>query len=83
MLYNDSKFVLMRYGDNLSLKEDFIYFTDKMNLPIEDSENQRDLGVYMSSDGSFNHRIDIIIKKAKQKIGWINRSFLRNSLEFK
>ena len=82
MLYNDSKFVLMRYGKNQSLKDDYLYFTDEMSLPIEDHENQRDLGVYMSNNGNFHHHIDTIIKKAKQKIGWICRTFHCRDINF-
>ena len=65
----------MRYGKNQSLKDDYIYFTDEMNLPIEDNENQRDLGVYMSNNGNFNHHIEVIIKKSKTE-DWLDMSDL-------
>ena len=64
MLYNEAKFVLMRYGKNQSLKDDYIYFTEEMNLPIDDKESQKDLGINMSCNGNFDYHIDTIIKKS-------------------
>ena len=82
MVYNDSKFVLLRYGNNSTLKDDYIYFTDNMSQPIDCCDYQKDLGVYMSADGTFNYHIETIIKKAKQKIGWICRTFQTRELHF-
>ena len=69
MTYNNTKFVLLRYGKNQNLKEDYLYFTDEMNEIIDSHENQRDLGVQMSNNGRLEFHIDSIIKKAKQRIG--------------
>ena len=68
-------FVLLRYGNNQNLKEDYLYFTDGMCEIIEPQENQRDLGIQMSDNGRFDFHIESMIKKAKQRIGWICRTF--------
>ena len=36
----------------------------------------------MSDDGTFSKHNNKIIAKAKQKIGWVSRTFMRNSIEF-
>ena len=59
----------------MELKYDTIYFTNDMNLPIDELDSHKDLGVLMSSDGSFRIHIENIIKKVRKKIGWICRSF--------
>ena len=66
MSFNDSKFIVLRYGRNNSLKKDTSYFTDNMGLIIE-KETHKDLGVLMSSSSEFGDHIDSIIKKVKKK----------------
>ena len=74
MSFNDSKFIVLRYGRNNSLKEDMSYFTDNMGLIIEEKESHKDLGVLMSSSSEFGDHIDSIIKKVKKKSpGYIDR----------
>ena len=36
----------------------------------------------MSDDGTFSKHINKVIAKAKQKIGWVTRTFIRNNIEF-
>ena len=67
MKFNDSKFVSLRYGKNMDLKYDTIYFTNDMNLPIDELDSHKDLGVLMSSDGSFRTHIENIIKRSERK----------------
>ena len=45
MAFNDTKFVVLRYGRNKDLKENTSYFTDGMNCIIEEQESHKDLGV--------------------------------------
>ena len=74
MSFNDSKFIVLRYGRNNSLKEDTSYFTDNMGLIIEENETYKDLGVLMSSSSEFGDHIDSIIQKVKKKLpGYIDR----------
>ena len=53
-----------------------------MKEVIESHENQRDLGIQMSNSGSFEFHIDSIIKKARQRIGWICRTFRHREAMF-
>ena len=53
MMFNDGKFVVLRYGKNTTLKEDTQYFTDDMSQVICDQENHKDLGVIMTVEGNF------------------------------
>ena len=75
MRYNDTKFVLLIYSNDENLKNDYVYFIDGMKEIIEPHKNQHDLGIEMSNNGNFDFHIDNIIKKAKQGIGWISRTF--------
>ena len=63
MSFNDTKFVVLRYGCNTSIKENTSYFTDEMNYIIEEMESHKDLGIMMSSDGSFTHHKDELVKR--------------------
>ena len=45
MVFNGSKFQVMRYGDNEDLKNDINYFTDETSEIIDRFETLRDLGV--------------------------------------
>ena len=51
------------------------------NLMIPKSE-ARDLGVFVSCDGSFNEHINKICSKVKQRSGWILRSFTNRTPSF-
>ena len=61
---------------------DFSYFTGNMDHIIEESDDHRDLGVQISADGSFNVHIYNVIKKVRQKIGWMGRSFYSRDINF-
>jgi hypothetical protein len=82
MEFNGTKFQLMRYGPNESLKEDTLYFTDEMNQVIERFETLRDLGVMVSDDATFDKHIEHVVKKVRQKIGWVLRTFYNRSPMF-
>ena len=80
MLFNGTKFQLLRYGPNEDLKNDTLYFTDKTENVIERFSSLRDLGMILSDDAKFNAHIDKVSKKVRQKVGWIMRSFYTRSL---
>ena len=74
MVFNNDKFQLLRYGKNNSLKEVTNYKAPDGTF-IKEDNNVRDLGVLMSSDGSFNIHIENFTNECKKKIGWILRTF--------
>ena len=75
MKFNGSKFQLLRYGPNESLKEDTLYFTPNMEDIIQQFSSLRDLGVIMSDTGKFNEHIEKVTKVVRQKMGWVMRTF--------
>ena len=46
-----------------------------MDEVIEQFSSLRDLGVILTDDGKFQDHIEKVVKKVRQKIGWILRSF--------
>ena len=50
---------------------------------VESKDNIKDLGIWMSSTGEFSYHISKVISKVKQRIGWIQRSFRTNNIDFK
>ena len=75
MEFNGTKFQLLRFGNNDDLKHDTIYFTDKMSNVIEEFETVKDLGVIMNNKATFTEHLDKAVKKARQKMGWVLRTF--------
>ena len=75
MLFNGSKFQLLRYGPDEDLKNNTLYFTDNTEHIIERCSSLRDLGMILSDDGKFQDHIEKVCKKVRQKVGWICRSF--------
>ena len=75
MKFNGTKFELIRYGGNKSIKENSIYFTPDYDNVIEEKETLRDLGVILSSDMKFSEHVEKIVATVNQKMGWILRTF--------
>ena len=71
-----------RYGKNAALKEETEYFTGEMETVIEEVPNCKDLGVTMNNDATFDDHIDRVTKKARQKGGWILRTFYSRKQHF-
>ena len=69
MLFNGSKFQVLRYGTNGDLKNDTLYFTDNTENIIDRFSHLRDLGVILSDDGKFDHHIEKVSRKVRQKVG--------------
>ena len=74
MFFNEGKFECMRYGNDLSVKRD-THYTTKSGDVIESPDHVKDLGVWMSNDGTFKHHISELIKKSNNMCGWILRTF--------
>ena len=68
MIFNDTKFELLRYGENKFLKESTNYL-GLSGKKIEKHEHVRDLGVVMSSDASFRVRIHQVAATARKYKG--------------
>lgn len=74
MCFNSDKFQLLRYGRNSELKACTGYVASNGN-PIEESQCVKDLGVLMSSDGSFAKHIERTVQSATHIAGWVLRTF--------
>ena len=81
MLFNGSKFQVLRYGQNEDLKNATLYFTDNTEHIIERFSSLRDLGVILSDNGKFDDHIEKVSKQVRQKAGWILRSFYSRNIE--
>ena len=74
MKFNANKFELLRYGKEQEIKSATTYKSyDDSN--IDDEEQVRDLGIMMSNTATFTLHIRIIVKKARDKMGWMLRVF--------
>lgn len=73
MMFNESKFEVLRYGNDISIKENTSYNTNQG--PIEVKNSLCDLGVTVSSEGRFSHHILNITESARRLSGWILRTF--------
>ena len=82
MKFNGGKFLVLRYGRNQELKENTLYFTGEMQQVIEQVNSCRDLGITMSDDATFTDQVDKVSRKAKQKCGWILRTFYCRKMNF-
>ena len=80
MLFNNSKFELLRYGYDTTLKMTTNY-TGPDGSIITDKEHIRDLGVTLSSDGSFKEHITRTCQSARNMCSWILRTFRSRSPE--
>ena len=75
MVLNDDKFECLRYGPNTDLKTSTGYKSNT-GTSIEVKDHVKDLGIIMSSDGTFKEHIQQTITTAKSLSGWILRTFL-------
>ena len=67
-------FELLRYGKEQEIKSATTYKSyDDSN--IDDKEQVRDLGIMMSNTATFTINIRNIVKKARDKMGWVLRVF--------
>ena len=73
--FNGTKFQLIRLGNSSDIKDDTLYFTENMSNIIDQFETIKDLGVVMNDQATFKNHIEKALKKARQKMGWILRTF--------
>lgn len=80
MSFNNNKFEHMMYNTRPHTTVAHVY-TAQDETSIATKEHVRDLGVTLSSDGSFSMHIINVTKKARGQVGWILRTFkTRDSL---
>ena len=82
MVFNQKKFQVMRYGPNEELKNNTQYFAGNYEEVIERFTSLRDLGIQLSEDGTFSEHIENVCKKARQKCGWLMRTFFNRKCHF-
>ena len=70
MAFNSSKFEVLRYGRNVSLKEATNYLTPNCGAVIEEKDSLRDLGIIMSSDATFSSHVQE--SKTEEWLGFEN-----------
>ena len=72
--FNDTKFELLQYRKEQEIKS---ATTNKSydNSNIDDQEQVRDLSIMMSNTATFTLHIRNIVKKARDKMGWVLRVF--------
>ena len=74
MKFNANKFELLRYRKEQEIQSATTYKSyDDSN--IDDKEQVRDLGIMMSNTATFTFHVRNIVKKARDKIGWVLRLF--------
>ena len=72
--FNANRFELLRYGKKREIKSATTYKSyDDSN--IDDKESVRDLGIMMSNTATFILHIRNIVKKVRDKMGWVLRVF--------
>ena len=74
MDFNAKKFELMRYGPSNEVKNMSSY-TTMTGEHIQEVEHTRDLGVIMSSSGTFKKHIQNTVLSANMMCGWVLRTF--------
>ena len=77
--FKRTKFQVLRYGTNETIKEETMYFTEDMKHTIEQVNVTKYLGVLVTYDAKYDENIDTMCKKVRQKSGWVLRtSYTRN-----
>ena len=66
-VFNELKFMCLKYGKNRELSNNTLYFTPNMNTVVEEVSYCRDLGIQIQNDGTFDIHIDNVVKKAKKR----------------
>lgn len=75
MMFNEDKFQMISYSQNpLHTPIEHTYHT-KDGVEIKEEEEIRDLGVLMNKDMTFSSQVQKAVNKARQKSGWILRTF--------
>ena len=74
MCFNSEKFHYISFSSSLSFNSYNVYANANMEI-INSSDNVLDLGIFMSSNCSFEFHIQNLCKKCSNLSGWILRTF--------
>ena len=74
MRFNANKFELLRYGKEQEIKSATTYKSYD-DSSIDDKEQVRDRGIMLSNTATFTLYIRNIVKRARDKMGWVLRVF--------
>ena len=74
MLFNEDKFVVLKYSTGVKLQELNHYGPNGMELG--EKEQTKDLGVIISNDGRFQKHISQCVSSCQKIVGMIMRSFV-------
>ena len=72
----------MIYGADENIKNETLYFTDKIEEAIHPFESLKDLGVTMNSNANFQTQVTFVTKISRQKMEWILQSFHNRNIKF-
>ena len=65
---NGPKFNLLRYGNNVNLKDETIYFTEHMENVVERKDTIWDLGLILDDNLGFKSHV-VKVTKAENRVG--------------
>ena len=82
MVFNGTKFQVVRYGHDEEIKDDTLYFIEDTTDIIERFDKLRDLGVILNDEATFSDHVQHVEKKVRQKIGWVLRTFYTRNAGF-
>ena len=71
MRFNYDKFEALRYKNSDAVLEKYTINDNE----IEEKEHIKDLGVWLSNDGTFSYHITQKCKSGNQMVGWLLRTF--------
>ena len=83
LVFNGTKFQVVRYGHDEEIKDDTLYFTEDTTDIIKRFDKLRDLGVIFNDEATFSDHVQHVEKKVKQKIGWVLRTFYTRNAGFR
>ena len=67
MQFNGTKFQVLRYGTNETIKEETMYFTEDMKHTIKQVNMTKDLEVLVTDDAKYGEHIENMCKKKYAK----------------
>ena len=82
MRINVSKFIVIKFGYNINMKDDYNYDSPEYNEIMINNDEVRYLGVIISSDGTYKAHISKTISKINQRVGYLLRTLHSRSIEF-
>ena len=77
MMFNGEKFQVLRYGCTKDSDDPEYKAPNGASIPVH--EHVKDLGVWMSSKGTFEYHINDVVQRASNMSGWVLRTFKSRS----